>query len=153
MSSVTAVPEPVQNQPVVPIRQAGILCVDDEPNVLVALRRLFHAQGYRVLTAQSGQIGLQMLEVEPVDLVISDMRMPEMDGARFLEQVRARRPDTVRLLLTGYADTQSILDAINRDEIYRYVTKLLALTPNCSRLPVLTDPHGASSIPHRACVC
>ncbi len=64
-----------------------------------------------------------MLESETVDLVISDMRMPQMDGAQFLAQVRQRWPGTMRLLLTGYADIQSILDAINQGEIYRYVTK------------------------------
>ncbi|NVE00507.1 HD domain-containing phosphohydrolase [Massilia sp. BJB1822] len=102
---------------------ATLLCVDDEPNILSALRRLFRARGYRVLTAESGEEGLQILEQEAVDLVISDMRMPEMDGARFLAQVRARRPDVLRLLLTGYSDVQSILDAINCGEIYRYITK------------------------------
>lgn len=100
-----------------------ILCVDDEPSILSALRRLFRPQGYVVLTAESGEAGLALLEKEHVDLVISDMRMPAMDGARFLERVRALWPDTVRLLLTGYADMQSVLNAINRGEIYRYLTK------------------------------
>ena len=100
-----------------------ILCVDDEPNILASLRRLFRSQGYHVMTAESGMEGLKRLETDQVDIVISDMRMPEMDGARFLERVRERWPDTLRLLLTGYADIQSILDAINRGEIYRYITK------------------------------
>lgn len=100
-----------------------ILCVDDEPNILSSLRRLFRGKGYQVLVANSGQEGLATLEAETVDLVISDMRMPVMDGAVFLEHVRARWPDTIRLLLTGYADIQSIIDAINRGEIYRYITK------------------------------
>ncbi len=102
---------------------AKILCVDDEPNILSSLRRLFRGAGYKVLTAESGNDGLKILETEAVDIVISDMRMPEMDGARFLEHVRQSWPDTLRLLLTGYADIQSILDAINRGEIYRYITK------------------------------
>ncbi|MFZ6645307.1 HD domain-containing phosphohydrolase [Undibacterium sp. TJN25] len=102
---------------------ARILCVDDEPNILASLRRLFRAKGYTVLAAPGGREGLELLENESVDLVISDMRMPVMDGAAFLEQVRSRWPDTVRLLLTGYADVQSIIDAINRGEIYRYITK------------------------------
>ena len=106
-----------------PRAAARILFVDDEPNILSSLRRLFRAQGYQVLTAESGSAGLKILETEAVDLVISDMRMPEMDGARFLEHVRERWPDTLRLLLTGYADVRSILDAINRGEIYRYITK------------------------------
>ena len=100
-----------------------ILCVDDEPNILAALKRLFRPAGYRILTADSGPAGLLLLEAEPVNLVISDMRMPEMDGAHFLEQVRARWPDTVRLLLTGHADVGAIIEAINRGEIYRYITK------------------------------
>jgi len=66
---------------------------------------------------------LEVLASEPVDLVISDMRMPEMDGVMFLEQVRQRWPDTMRLLLTGYADITSIMGAINRGEIYRYIAK------------------------------
>jgi response regulator RpfG family c-di-GMP phosphodiesterase len=100
-----------------------ILCVDDEPNILSSLRRLFRSKGYKVLTALGGQEGLAVLEAESVDLVISDMRMPIMDGAAFLAQVRIRWPDTIRLLLTGYSDVQSIIDAINRGEIYRYITK------------------------------
>jgi response regulator RpfG family c-di-GMP phosphodiesterase len=104
-------------------RSARILCVDDEPNILSSLRRLFRARGYEVLTAESGSAGLKLLETEPVDLVISDMRMPEMHGARFLELVRASWPQTMRLLLTGHADIGFILDAINRGEIYRYITK------------------------------
>ncbi|RZT11350.1 Response regulator c-di-GMP phosphodiesterase, RpfG family, contains REC and HD-GYP domains [Duganella sp. CF402] len=103
--------------------QATVLCVDDEANILSALRRVFRPAGYRVLLAESGAAGLALLEQEAVDLVISDMRMPEMNGAQFLAQVRQRWPDTVRLLLTGYSDIQSIQDAINNGEIYRYITK------------------------------
>ncbi|MDD2923861.1 HD domain-containing phosphohydrolase [Rhodoferax sp.] len=97
--------------------------MDDEPSILSALRRLFRAKGFQVKVAEGGQAGLEMLENEPVDLVISDMRMPEMDGVTFLEQVRQRWPDTMRLLLTGYADITSIMGAINRGEIYRYIAK------------------------------
>lgn len=101
----------------------SLLLVDDEPGILSALRRLFRPLGYTIHTAQGGAEGLQVLEREPVDLVISDMRMPEMSGAQFLEQVRQRWPDTVRILLTGYADMGSTIKAINRGEIYRYVAK------------------------------
>lgn len=104
-------------------KQSTVLCVDDEPNILSSLRRLFRAKGYRVLVAESGAAGLRVLATEAVDLVISDMRMPEMDGAHFLELVRARWPDTIRILLTGYADVSSIIEAINRGEIYRYIAK------------------------------
>lgn len=100
-----------------------ILCVDDEPGILSALRRLFRARGYQVCSAESGRAGLALLQTQAVDLVISDMRMPEMDGVEFLAQVRRRWPDSVRLLLTGYADIGTVIEAINRGEIYRYITK------------------------------
>ena len=100
-----------------------VLCVDDEPNILSALRRLFRPCGYRVLVAESGAQGLEILRSEPVDLVISDMRMPHMDGAQFLKAVKQEWPETVRILLTGYADIGSTIEAINQGEIYRYITK------------------------------
>jgi response regulator RpfG family c-di-GMP phosphodiesterase len=104
-------------------RLPKVLCVDDEPNILSSLRRLFRGKGFDIRTAESAAAGLAMLEQEAADLVISDMRMPEMDGARFLEQVRLRWPDSIRLLLTGHSDIAAIIDAINRGEIYRYITK------------------------------
>lgn len=100
-----------------------ILCVDDEPNILSSLKRLFRHKGYQIHLADGGKAALALLEQVAVDLVISDMRMPEMDGVQFLEQVRQRWPDTVRLLLTGYADLASTVDAVNRGEIYRYISK------------------------------
>lgn len=100
-----------------------VLCVDDEANILNALRRLLRPHGYHVLTAGSGAEALTMLGERPVDLVLSDMRMPEMDGARFLEQVKARWPEVARILLTGYADLNSTVAAINKAEIYRYISK------------------------------
>lgn len=109
--------------PVAPSSRPVILCVDDEPSILSALRRLFRAHGFQVLAAESGQAGLDLLDTQAVDLVISDMRMPHMDGVVFLEHVRQRKPDILRLLLTGYADLASITGAINRGEIYRYIAK------------------------------
>jgi response regulator RpfG family c-di-GMP phosphodiesterase len=100
-----------------------LLFVDDEASILSSLRRLFRPHGYRILTAGSGAEGLQVLAQETVDLVVSDMRMPEMDGAHFLEQVRSRWPTVVRILLTGYADIASTIAAINCGEIYRYIAK------------------------------
>ncbi len=105
------------------VQSATILCVDDEPGILSALRRLFRAKGFQVQIAEGGKAGLALLETQPFDLVISDMRMPEMDGAAFLEQVRLRWPDSMRLLLTGYADITSVMAAINKGEIYRYIAK------------------------------
>ncbi|MBC9071899.1 response regulator [Thauera sp. CAU 1555] len=102
-----------------------MLCVDDEANILSSLRRLFRPAGYRVLVAESGAAGLEMLEAEQgaVDLVISDMRMPAMDGAHFLAEVRQRWPGILRILLTGYADIESTIAAINEGQIYRYISK------------------------------
>ena len=100
-----------------------VLCVDDEPNILSAIRRVFRGSGYRVLVAESGQQALQMLASEPVHLIISDMRMPVMDGAQLLEQVRKQWPAVARMLLTGHADVSSTVAAINRGEIFRYITK------------------------------
>lgn len=109
--------------PIAPPREATLLLVDDEQNILSSLRRVFRGEGYRVLTATGGAGGLEILEREPVDLVISDMRMPEMDGAQFLETVATRWPDTVRILLTGYADLCSTVAAINKGHIYSYISK------------------------------
>jgi response regulator RpfG family c-di-GMP phosphodiesterase len=102
---------------------ATILFVDDEVNILSSLKRLFRPLGYRIFTAESGAAGLQVFEQNAIDLVISDMRMPEMNGAEFLEKVRAKWPDAVRILLTGYADVTSTIAAINKGEIYRYIAK------------------------------
>jgi response regulator RpfG family c-di-GMP phosphodiesterase len=100
-----------------------LLLVDDEASVLSALRRLFRPQGWQVLQAGGALEALAVLAAQPVDLVISDMRMPGMDGAALLEAVRQHDPSIVRILLTGYADITSTVAAINRGEIHRYIAK------------------------------
>ncbi|MCB6184594.1 response regulator [Leeia sp. TBRC 13508] len=100
-----------------------ILLVDDEVNILSSLRRLFRPVGYRILTAESGAMGLSILEEESVDLVISDMRMPNMTGAEFLKQVKTRWPNVLRILLTGYSELSSTIAAINDGGVYRYLSK------------------------------
>lgn len=102
---------------------ATLLLVDDEPAILAALRRLLRPLGYRLLLAESGAAALEILEKEPVDLVLSDMRMPGMNGAQLQQAVCQRWPDVARLLLTGYADISSTIAAINQGEIQRYITK------------------------------
>ncbi len=102
---------------------AAILFVDDEANVLKALRRLFHNEPYDIYFASSAAEGLEILQQNIVDLIISDMRMPEMNGAEFLTQVFMQWPDTIRILLTGYADFQSTIDAVNKGRIYNYCNK------------------------------
>ncbi len=102
---------------------ATLLFVDDESNILSSLKRLFRPLGYKIHTATSGVEGLDLLARESVDLIVSDMRMPEMDGAEFLEKAAQHWPDTVRILLTGYSDIGSTIAAVNNGHIYRYVSK------------------------------
>ena len=102
---------------------ATIMFVDDEANILSSLKRLFRPLGYRILTAEGGAQGLDLMKQERVDLVVSDMRMPGMNGAEFLEKVRESWPDTIRILLTGYAEIGATIEAINKGQIYRYVSK------------------------------
>ncbi len=100
-----------------------VLCVDDEPSILSALKRVLRAEDCKVLQAGSGAEALALLEEHPVDVVVSDMRMPGMDGAELLARVRARWPATSRILLTGYADMKATIAAINEGQIYRYIHK------------------------------
>ena len=103
----------------------SILLVDDEVSITKALQRLFRKEGYHILTASSGQEGLELLEKaeKSVSLIISDQRMPEMNGAQFLEKAKEIFPDAIRFLLTGYSDMDAIVDAVNKGEIHRYLTK------------------------------
>jgi len=103
--------------------QIKILCVDDEENVLRALKRLFFDDDYEIITAASGNEGLRILEKEDAQIVISDYRMPEMSGVDFLREVCRRRPETVRIVLSGYADIASIVSAINEGQIYKFIPK------------------------------
>jgi response regulator RpfG family c-di-GMP phosphodiesterase len=102
-----------------------LLLVDDEPSILKSLKRLFRKEDYTILTAQSGKEALSFLEEykEPISVIISDQRMPEMNGAQFLEKSIAIVPEAVRFLLTGYSDMDAAIEAINNGKIYRYLTK------------------------------
>ena len=101
-----------------------ILFVDDEPFILSSLMRLFRQDEYEILTASSGEEGLSVLhKYDPIPLIISDYRMPGMNGVEFLEQVYRERPDTVRIILSLYADLDSVLGAINRGHVYRFIAK------------------------------
>lgn len=100
-----------------------LLLVDDEGSILNALKRTLRREGYRLLTANNPLEGMEILEREPVALVLSDHRMPEMTGAEFLQKVKGQFPDVVRIVLSGYAEASAIMDAINKGEIYRFIPK------------------------------
>lgn len=101
-----------------------ILCVDDEQNVLKSLERFFIDDNYEILCAASGEEGLEIMQkAAPVQIVISDYRMPGMNGVEFLKEVCSRWPDTVRLVLSGYADTSAVVSAINEGQIYKFIPK------------------------------
>ena len=100
-----------------------ILIVDDQPLVINVLREILSRGPYRVLTAESAEQALQMLQDETVDVVISDERMPGMQGSEFLKIVRSKYPETVRIILTGHASVESAMRAINESEIFRFLTK------------------------------
>ena len=100
-----------------------LLLVDDEENILSSLTRLFRRDGYTILRANSGQQGIEILKDNPVGVIVSDQRMPEMTGVEFLSQVKVTHPDTIRIVLSGYTDLKSITDAINDGAIYKFLTK------------------------------
>ncbi|MGM9514878.1 EAL domain-containing protein [Roseateles sp. DB2] len=104
-------------------RRRTLLLVDDEENIVAALRRLLRRDGYQILTANSGSEGLQCLAEHEVDVIISDQRMPGMTGVEFLRRAKELYPDTVRMVLSGYTELQSITDAINEGAIYKFLTK------------------------------
>lgn len=100
-----------------------ILCVDDEPQILSSLKRLLKRNSYEVLLAKDGQEALQVLDNHAVDVVISDMRMPNMTGAELFAHTSNKWPEAQRILLTGYSDIESSMSAINEGKIYRYLLK------------------------------
>jgi two-component system, probable response regulator PhcQ len=109
---------------------ANLLIVDDEPNVLNALRRMCLNRDAppaipdpNVVTFTSPVLALEYLREHPVDLVISDFRMPEMDGAEFLTQVRELQPHSARIIISAYADIEGIMRAINDAGIFQFVSK------------------------------
>ncbi len=100
-----------------------VMLVDDEEAILKSLKRLIRRLGCKVVTYESPVTALEELENVQVDLVISDMRMPEMGGECFLEEVSKTYPDVERIVLTGYADAQATIDAINKGKISRFMQK------------------------------
>jgi response regulator RpfG family c-di-GMP phosphodiesterase len=103
-------------------KKINILYVDDEENNLISFKATFRLK-HHVLTALSGEEAFKILETKPIDIIITDQRMPAMTGVEFLEKVIETFPDPIRILLTGYADMTAVVDAVNKGKIFHYVTK------------------------------
>jgi len=100
-----------------------LLLVDDEPNILSALQRLLRRDGYTILNSDAPEKALEILAQQPVDVILSDQRMPSMSGVEFLRRAKETRPESIRIVLSGYTDLQFITDAINEGAIYKFLTK------------------------------
>ncbi|MFT4810246.1 MAG: response regulator RpfG family c-di-GMP phosphodiesterase [Glaciecola sp.] len=100
-----------------------VLCVDDELDIIHAMKRLLRKQNYNLLFASSGEKALEIMRQNNVDLIISDMRMPAMSGAELLEKVATSYPNSYRILLTGYTDMESTVSATNKGKILKYIQK------------------------------
>jgi len=100
-----------------------VLFVDDEVNILKALQRLLRGEPMNVLTASRPEQAIELLEREEIEVVVSDQRMPAMSGVDMLSMIRERNPDIVRMMLTGYTEMKIAVEAINRGEIFRLITK------------------------------
>ncbi|MBU1172651.1 MAG: Flp pilus assembly complex ATPase component TadA [Proteobacteria bacterium] len=101
----------------------GLLFVDDEEHVLSAMKRLFRRENYRIYLATGADQALSILSKEIIQLIISDHRMPGMTGSELLTKVKEVYPETIRIMLTGYADVQSIMGAVNEGAVYKFITK------------------------------
>jgi EAL domain-containing protein (putative c-di-GMP-specific phosphodiesterase class I)/FixJ family two-component response regulator/GGDEF domain-containing protein len=106
-----------------PKHKRVLLLVDDDPNILSALRRALRRTDIHVLATTSPNKGFEHLATNPVNVVICDQRMPEMTGTEFLRRVKELFPATVRIVLSGYTDLNSVIDAVNRGAVYKFLTK------------------------------
>ncbi|MBN9206226.1 EAL domain-containing protein [Methylibium petroleiphilum] len=104
-------------------RQRTLLLVDDEENIVAALRRLLRAEGWLLLSATSAEEALELMARHEVDVILSDQRMPGMTGVELLRRAKQLYPETIRLVLSGYTELQSITDAINEGAIYKFLAK------------------------------
>ncbi|NNM83248.1 MAG: EAL domain-containing protein [Burkholderiales bacterium] len=110
-------------QPVRPENSPALLLLDDEENILHSLVRLLRRDGYRILKTTSAKEALAFMAREEVGVIVSDQRMPEMDGVSFLRRAKRLHPDSIRLVLSGYTDLNSVTDAINEGAVYKFLTK------------------------------
>lgn len=107
---------------VMPENKINILYVDDEQNNLVSFKATFRMK-YNIHTAISGEEAIKILKNNPIEIIITDQRMPNMTGVEFLQSILGDFPDPIRILLTGYADLNAVVDSINKGKIFHYLTK------------------------------
>jgi len=100
-----------------------ILCVDDDANILSALKRMLSLEGYSVTTTESAREAIELLMAHTYDLIMTDLRMPEMDGIALLKEIKDLYPSMTRVMLTGNADLESAKQAINEGQVYKYLSK------------------------------
>lgn len=133
----------------------NLLFVDDEKNILIPLKAMFK-RDYQVFTANSGQQALELMQTQPIHIVVSDQRMPEMLGVELLEKVRQHSPSTVRILLTGYSDLTAAINCINDGAVFRFIEKpwdnqhlrdTLALAADVARYHLGSTPESFSTLP------
>lgn len=108
------------------MEKGRVLLVDDDESILKILSKQVATQGYQSLTATSAREALAILSKEPVDVVISDLRLPGVHGGSFLKIVKNHFPDIIRIILTGYPDLESAIQGINEAQAFKYLTKPLA---------------------------
>ena len=100
-----------------------VLFIDDELNIIRSLKRLLYSEPYKCFFAMGGQEALDLLKRENIHVIVTDLSMPEMDGLTLLRQVERRYPQIIRLMLTARSDSSSIINAINKGNVYRYILK------------------------------
>jgi type II secretory ATPase GspE/PulE/Tfp pilus assembly ATPase PilB-like protein/FixJ family two-component response regulator len=100
-----------------------LLFVDDEENVLKALKRVFMEENYKLLIAGNAEQALELIDRESIELVISDFKMPGMNGVDLLREIKKRKPGVIRIMLTGHADVQAVMGAVNEGAVYKFITK------------------------------
>jgi len=105
------------------MKKHKLLFVDDEENIIKSLKRLFQDKKYEVYTAKDGLDALKLLDEHKFSLILSDYRMPELDGVEFLKLSKKKNPDTIRMILTGFSDIEVAISAINEGGVYKFITK------------------------------
>ncbi|MBI2282428.1 MAG: response regulator [Bacteroidetes bacterium] len=103
-------------------KKINVLYIDDEPNNITSFRAAFR-RSFNIYSAESAEEALKIIEIEPVEVILSDQRMPKMTGIEFFQSILTTHPDPIRILITGYTDINAVIDAINIGQVYKYLTK------------------------------